>query len=215
MQSVTSKVEIRDLASGLWIWRSEHHHWKPGDDWQRIVTSTYVESGGERLVIDPLVPKMRAEELWKRLDKRSPTMAAVTIPDHVRDIDEFVSRYQVRAFGPRLFWPDDVPKSKLEIIEPDRVLPGGLVALYDGRGRLETPLWLPEQHVIVFGDAMTERAGALRVWSSPWHEKRALPAMRELLKLPFEQLIISHSDLEPVHDRAAYERALKLPPWMG
>ena len=215
MQSVTSKVEIRDLATGLWIWRSEHHHWKCGDDWQPIVTSTYVESGGERLVIDPLVPKMPAEELWKRLDSRPPTLAAVTIPDHVRDIDEFVSRYQLRAFGPRLLWPDDVPKSKLEIIEPDTVLPGGLVALYDGRGRLETPLWLPEQHVIVFGDAMTERAGVLRVWSSPWHEKRALPALRELLKLPFEKVIISHCDLEPVHNRAAYERALELPPWEG
>jgi hypothetical protein len=215
MQSVTSKVEIRDLATGLWIWRSEHHHWKPGDDWRPVVTSTYVESGGERIVIDPLVPKMPAKELWKRLDSRPPTLAAVTVPDHVRDIDELVSRYQLRAFGPRLFWPDDVPKSKLEIIEPDRVLPGGLVALYDGGGRLETPLWLPEQHVIVFGDAMTERAGVLRVLSSPWHEKQALPALRELLKLPFERVIISHADHEPVHDRTAYERALKLPPWTG
>jgi len=113
MQSVTAKVEIRDIANGLWIWRAEHHHWKPGDDWQPMVTSTYVESGGEKLVIDPLVPKAAAEELWKRLENRPPTVAAVTIPDHVRDIDEFVSRYRVRAFGPRLFWPDDVPKSKL------------------------------------------------------------------------------------------------------
>jgi len=215
MQSVISKVEIRDLATGLWIWRSEHPHWKPGDDWQPIVTSTYVESGGEKLVIDPLVPKTATTELWKRLDNRPPTMAAVLIADHVRDIDEFVSRYQVRAFGPRLFYPDDVPKTKLEIIEPDRVLRGGLVALYDGRGRLETPLWLPEQRVIVFGDALTERAGDLRVWSSPWHEKRALPALRELLKLPFEQVIISHCDHDPVHERAAYERALELPPWEG
>jgi len=111
------------------------------------------------LVIDPLVPKASAEELWRRLDSRPPTIAAVTIPDHVRDIDEFVSRYHVRAFGPRLFWPDDVPKSKLEIIEPDGMIPGGVVALYDGRGRLETPLWLPEHRVIVFGDALTERAG--------------------------------------------------------
>jgi hypothetical protein len=215
MQSVTSKVEIRDIASGLWIWRAEHHHWKPGDDWQPIVTSTYVESGGERLVIDPLVPKTGAEELWKRLDNRPPTMAAVLIPDHVRDIDEFVSRYKVRPFGPRLYWPDDVPKNKLEMIESDRVLPGGFVALYDGRGRLETPLWLPEQRVIVFGDALTERAGDLRVWGSPWYEKRALPAMRELLKLPFERVIISHADREPVHGRVAYERALELPPWEG
>jgi len=79
MQSVTSKVELRDVAPGLWIWRAEHHHWKPGDDWQPIVTSTYVESGGERFVIDPLVPKTTAPELWKRLDDRPPTMAAVTI----------------------------------------------------------------------------------------------------------------------------------------
>jgi hypothetical protein len=215
MQSVTNKVEIRDVATGLWIWRSEHHHWKPGADWQPIVTSTYVESGGERLVIDPLIPKASAEELWKRLDNRPPTMAAVIIPDHVRDIDEFVNRYKVRAFGPRLFWPDDMPKTHLEIIESDRVLPGGFVALYEGRGRLETPLWLPVQRVIVFGDGLTERGGDLRIWGSPWHEKRALPAMRELLKIPFEKVIISHADHEPVHNRAAFERALGLPPWEG
>jgi len=215
MQSVTSRVEFRDVAKGLWIWRAEHHHWKPGDDWQPVVTSTFVESGGERLVLDPLVPKTGAEELWKRLDARPPTLAAVLIPDHVRDVEEFVRRYKVRPFGPRLFWPDDVPKTALEILEPDRVLPGGLVALYDGRGRLETPVWLPEQRVIVFGDALTERGGKLLVWSSPWHEKRALPALRELLKLPFEQVIISHCDHEPVHSRSAYERALELPPWKG
>jgi hypothetical protein len=29
--------------------------------------------------------------------------------------------------------------------------------------------------------------------------------------LPFEHIIVSHG--EPVHDRAAYERALELPPW--
>ena len=166
-------------------------------------------------MIDPLIPKMAAEELWKRLDNQPPTIAAITIADHVRDIDEFVYRYKVRGFGPRLFYPDDIPKTQLEIIEPDRILPGGIVALYDGRGRLETPLWLPEQRVIVFGDALTERAGVLRIWSSPWHEKRALPAMRELLKFPFEHVIVSHADHDPIQDRAAYERAIKLPPWTG
>ena len=215
MQSVTSEIELRDLAPGLWIWRAEHHHWKPGDDWQPIVTSVYVESGGERWVLDAIVPKTPATELWKRLDERPPTMAGVVIADHVRDIDKFVRRYHVRPFGPRLFWPDDVPKTALEPIYPDKVLPGDLVALYDGRGRLETPLWLPEQRAIVFGDGMTERGGQLRVWGSPSHEKRAMPAFREMLKLPFERIIISHADNEPVHDRSAFERALKLPPWEG
>ena len=215
MQSVTSEVELRDIAPGLWIWRAEHHHWKLGDDWQPIVTSVYVESGGERWVLDAIVPKTPATELWKRLDEKPPTMAGVVIADHVRDIDEFVRRYHVRPFGPRLFWPDDIPKTALEPIYPDKVLPGGLVALYDGRGRLETPLWLPEQRTIVFGDGMTERNGKLLVWGSPSHEKRAMPAFREMLKLPFDRVIISHADSEPVHDRSAFERALKLPPWEG
>jgi hypothetical protein len=40
-----------------------------------------------------------------------------------------------------------------------------------------------------------------------------LPALRALLELPFEHVIGSHG--EPVHDRAAFERALALPPWSG
>jgi hypothetical protein len=37
--------------------------------------------------------------------------------------------------------------------------------------------------------------------------------LRELLELPFEHVIVSHG--EPVHTRAAYERALGLSPWSG
>ncbi len=87
------------------------------------------------------------------------------------------------------------------------------VALYDGRGRNETPLWLPEQRTIVFADALTAPGGELRVWASPSHKERALPALRALLDLPFERVIVSHG--EPVHTRADYERALDLPTWRG
>ncbi len=167
------------------------------------------------MVLDRLVPKTVAVELWKRLDDRPPDAAIVIIPDHVRDIDEFVRRYRVRPFGPRLFWPDDVPKIKLEIIEPDRVLPGGLIALYDGTLRLETPIWLPEQKVIVFGDSLTERGGVLRIWGSPWPGKRALQALRALLELPFERVIISHCNHDPVQSRAAYERGFGTPSMGG
>jgi glyoxylase-like metal-dependent hydrolase (beta-lactamase superfamily II) len=92
------------------------------------------------------------------------------------------------------------------------VLPGGLVALYDGRGRNETPLWLPEQRALVFADALTERGGELRVWATPWHEERVLPALTAMLDLPFEHVIVSHG--EPLHDRTAFERALEQPPWV-
>jgi hypothetical protein len=138
-------------------------------------------------------------------------MAVILKPDHVRDVDLFVDRYGARAFGPFLFWRHNIPTTELEGIEPGTELPGGLKALYDGRGRNETPLWAPEQRALVFADALTEREGLLRVWGTPWHEERVLPALRTLLDLPFEHVVISHG--EPVHDRAAFERALELPPW--
>ena len=206
-------TEIRDVAPGLWIWRRDHPDWAPHAGWDPQVTSTCVESGGEVAILDPLAPPEDATEIWERLDARPPTIAVVLKPDHVRDVDLFVGRYGTRAFGPSLFWPTDVPQTELEPIEPGSELPGGLVALYDGRGRNETPLWLPEQRALVFADALTERDGELRVWATPWHEERALPALRELLELPFEHVIVSHG--EPVHDRAAYERALELTPWNG
>jgi glyoxylase-like metal-dependent hydrolase (beta-lactamase superfamily II) len=124
-----------------------------------------------------------------------------------------VRRYHTQAFGPRLFFRDDIPESELEPIEPGSQLPGGIVALYDGRGRGETPLWLPEQRALVFADALTAPGGELQVWETPWHLERALPALRALLELPFEHVIVSHG--EPVHTRAAYECALEHAPWRG
>jgi glyoxylase-like metal-dependent hydrolase (beta-lactamase superfamily II) len=206
-----SLCEIRDVATGLWLWRVRHPHWRPGLDWDPIVTSTCVESGGEVVLLDPIVPPDDADALWERLDAHPPTLVVVLKPDHVRDVDLFVRRYGARAFGPSLFWRDDIPETDLEPIEPGSQLPGDLIALYDGRGRNETPLWLPQQRALVFADALTERDGDLRVWWSPSHEERALPALRALLDLPFEHVIISHG--EPAHTRVAYERALERTPW--
>ena len=207
------EVELRDVAPGLWIWRLEHPDRPPDAEWPPLVNSTCVESSGEVAVLDPLAPPEQATEVWERLDGRPPTVAVVLKPDHVRDVDVFVRRYDCRAFGPSLFWRGNVPDTELEPIEPGSELPGGLRAVYDGRGRNETPLWLPEQRALVFVDALTAPDGVLRVWASPAHEERALPALHALLELPFEHVLVSHG--EPVHDRAAYERALELPPYAG
>jgi len=207
------RAEVLDVADGLWLWRNEHPDWKPGLTWDPLVTSTCVASGREVALLDPLAPPPEATEVWARMESRPPTLVAVLKPDHVRDVDLFARRYGARAFGPSLFWRTDVPRAELEPIEPGTELPGGFVALYDGRGRNETPLWLPEQRAVVFADALTAPAGELRVWETPWHEERALPALRALLELPFEHVIVSHG--EPLHDRAAFERALALPPWNG
>jgi hypothetical protein len=63
----------------------------------------------------------------------------------------------------------------------------------------------------VFADGMTAPHGELRVWSTPWHEQRALPALRALLELPFEHVLVSHG--RPVHGRADFEAALEREPW--
>jgi glyoxylase-like metal-dependent hydrolase (beta-lactamase superfamily II) len=204
--------EVRDVAEGLWIWRIPHPDWSPEEGWPEMVTATCVESRGEVAVLDAIAPPDDATEIWERLDARPPTMAVVLKPDHVRDVDLFVRRYGARAFGPWLFWRDNIPETELEHVEPGTELPGGLKALYDGRGRNETPLWLPEQRALVFADALTAPDGELLIWGTV-HIERTRAALRELLELPFELVIVAHGD--PVHDRAAYERALELPLWAG
>jgi hypothetical protein len=134
-------------------------------------------------------------------------------PDHVRDVDLFVRWYGAKAYGPPLFWRDDVPRVELEPAFPDDTLPGGLRTLEDGRGKLETPVYLPEQRVLVFADALTAPRGTLRVWDSPRLATRVLPALRKLLELPFEHVVVSHG--EPVHPRTEFEAALEREPWRG
>ena len=76
---------------------------------------------------------------------------------------------------------------------------------------LETPLYLPEQRALIFADALTAPEGELRVWATPWHETRTLPALRAMLDLPFEHVLVSHGD--PVHTRADFAAALDRDPW--
>src|SRR5919204_4084077 len=179
-------VEVRDVAPGLWLWRQPHPDWYDGLAWEPAVSSFFVESRAERAVLDPLAPPPAAREVWERLDAALPTLAVVLKPDHIRDVDLFARWYGVRAYGPHLYFRTSVPETELEWFEADDELPGGLRALYDGRNRMETPLYLPEQRALVFADALTAPEGVLRVWNTRRYEERTLPAIRALLELPFE-----------------------------
>jgi hypothetical protein len=98
----------------------------------------------------------------------------------------------------------------LEPVRPGDELPGGLQAHYDGRGQMETPIYLPEQRALVFADGMTAPGGVLRMWGTPWHQERTLPTLRALLALPFELVLVAHG--EPVHARADFVAALDCEP---
>jgi hypothetical protein len=206
-------VEVRDVAPGLWLWRQPHPDWTEDEGWEPHVSSFFVESHGERAVLDPLAPPPSAREVWDRLDATPPTMAIVLKPDHVRDVDLFVRWYRVRAFGPRLFFRDNVPETELEWFEHGQELPGGFLALTDSRNRLETPLYLPKQRALVFADGMTAQNGPLRVWNTAHLEERVLPELRAMLELPFEHVLVAHGD--PVHTRDDFVAALEREPYRG
>jgi hypothetical protein len=182
--------------------------------------------------VDPLVPPPDASAVWERLDARPPTAVVVIKKDHVRprwvgpaahqeakrrgdriewSVDVLVRRYGCAAYGPATFEPGEELETPVRAIAADMVLPGEAVALADPRGFDETPLWLPEQRVLVFADAMTERNGELRTWTMADIDGSAPRAFRALLRLPFERVIVSHG--QPVHSRAEYERALERRPW--
>lgn len=204
-------VEIRDIAPGLWLWRQPHWEWEDGADWEPEVSSFVVESRGEVVLLDPLAPRPSEREVYSRLEAKPPTAVVVIKPDHVRDVDLFVHWYGIPAYGPWLFERGFAPITELTPIRPGDELPGGLLALSDGRGGVETPIYLPEQRAIVFADGMTAPGGVLRVWHSPSLEKWGFPALRGMLDLPFEHVLVSHG--EPVHTRADFEAALEREPW--
>ena len=202
---------MRDVTPGLWLWRQSHPDWEEGSDWEPEVASFVVESRGVVVALDPLAPPPSARDVWDRLEQRPPNAVAVLKPDHVRDVDLFVRWYGAEAHGPFLFWRGDVPNTALRPLRPGQELPGGLTAHDDGRGVMETPLYLPEQRALVFADGMTAPGGVLRVWAAPLLEQRTLPALRALLALPFEHVLVSHGD--PVHTRADFEAALERAPY--
>jgi hypothetical protein len=204
-------VEMRDVAPGLWLWRQPHPDWSEGSDWRPEVASFAVESRGTRILLDPLAPPPRDRAVWERIDAFAPTLVVVLKPDHVRDVDLFVRWYGADAYGPHLFWRSDVPHTDLKPVYRGDELPGGLQVLEDGRNAQETPVYLPEQRALVFADGMTAPEGELRVWATPWHEEKTLPALHSLLALPFEHVLVSHG--EPVHDRNDFVAALEREPW--
>jgi hypothetical protein len=65
---------------GLWIWRLDHPEWNEHRDWQEVLTSTCVDAGDERWLLDPLLPPADATEVWDRLAERPPTAVALLIP---------------------------------------------------------------------------------------------------------------------------------------
>jgi len=188
-------VNVSQLAPGLWRWTAPHPDWKEGDGWDQEVGCVYYEAPGATVLIDPLVPPER-ERFFEALDRDverrgQPVSILLTCKWHERSTGELTERYGA----------GDAP-------------PAGVEAFLVLPEIEETLWWLPEQRTLVAGDVLLGAPDGLSVCPDSWLEADASPAaihaaLRALLDLPVERVLVSHG--EPVLEcgRAALEQALR------
>jgi hypothetical protein len=214
------------LADGLWRWTARHPEWHPGD-FGSEVASFAVAANGDLLLIDPLLPPEPLAVLDLidgLLGKRLAIL--ISIPYHVRSSEELWRRYRDQtdctiwghvACAKRL--GDRAGFREIELGVP---LPTGVSAHAIGRPRRqETPLYLPSQQALAFGDAVAEVDSKLRVWSTGkvddrrarWYRERFNPTLEPLLELEFDRVLVTHGRPVMADGRAELRAALAARPW--
>jgi hypothetical protein len=191
-------MELTELRPGLYRWTAPHPDYEPDPepdspaDWPEQVGCVAYQTPEALVLIDPLVP----EELWPALDRlvegRTVTVLT-TIAFHSRSGDEVVKRYDASA---RL----------TQGVEMIRIPRAG-----------EAMVWIPEHAALVPGDRILGgRDGGLRVCPDSWlgylpsgiTGEELREALRPLLQLPIELVLVSHGDPVLSGGRDELERAL-------
>ena len=194
-----------ELAPGLWRWEAPHPEWVPGAsadspaDWPETVGSVAYEAPDAFVLVDPLVP----EELWPVLEERvrahgRPVRVLTTIGFHRRSLDEVVRRFDATTSRAKPSLPEGVETVTI-------------------RRAGETMVWLPGPRALVPGDRLLgDDQGALRMCPPGWLRylepglsyEELREALRVLLDLPVELVLVSHGEPVLQGGRAAIERAL-------
>jgi hypothetical protein len=184
-------VNVLELAPGLWRWTAPHPDWEPSPkpdspaDWERDVGCVFYEAPGAAVFIDVLLPP-DPEPLWRELDPRvrrhERVAVLTTIGFHRRSKHEVAARYGAT-----------MSRAK-------RMLPEGVEA-FPIRGAGETMFWLPGPRALVPGDRILGAAGGgLRLCPQSWlrylpsgmTQRELARALRPLLELPIEMVLVSH-----------------------
>jgi glyoxylase-like metal-dependent hydrolase (beta-lactamase superfamily II) len=188
---------MREVATGVWHWKAAHPEWKPGQTWDRMVSSYAVDTGEDVLLFDPVdVPA----ELRERA-----TAVVLTCPWHRRD-------------APQLGLPIHVPPPDAHDPEPVRgevfrggdTLPFGVRAL-EAFEPNDLVLYVERRRAVVVGDTLVDRGNGLQVhpdWPGPGiTAEEVIQRLRPLLDLPVDVVLPTHAD--PA-DRSALGRALSV-----
>jgi hypothetical protein len=219
-------VDVRQLAPGLWRWTTAHPDWTPeeggADGWDPEVGSVSCETEDGIVLVDPLVPAEadEADRFWRALDRDvdragRPPSILITVYWHARSADAVSERYPgARVFASREARREIERRARVtDWFAPDDALPGG-VAARPTPYRGEVVFWLPGPAAIVPGDVLLgDPAGGVRVLPDPWlgegvTREDVREALRPLLGLPVERVLVSHGVPVLSGGHAALERAL-------
>jgi hypothetical protein len=218
---------VEEIAKGLWRWTARHPEWHPGEFGAEVASFAAGAGDDTLLLIDPLLPPDPSSVLAV-LDGRVQSRVAilVSIPYHVRSAEELLNRYgkdaETTIHGHKAAAKRLENKGAFREIDPGRPLPGGVTAHTIGKPRrFETPLHIPSHEALVFGDAVVEVDGALRIWATDkvdakvrrFYRERFNPTLEPLLELSFDAVLVTHG--QPLLDggREALRVALKAEPW--
>ena len=219
-------AEPKKLAQGLWRWTERHPEWHPGE-FGKEVACFAVDAGDDTLLIDPLLPDdsgpvfgLVDDILGDRL------VLLVTVPYHVRSAEEIWRRYRGQAettiHGHAAAAKRLSDTSGFREIDQDAELPGGVTAHRIGKPRRqEMPLHLPSHRALVFGDAVVEVDGSLRVWADRkidqkverFYRERFNPTLEPLLELDFQRVLVTHGQPVMKNGQDELRATLRRKPW--
>jgi glyoxylase-like metal-dependent hydrolase (beta-lactamase superfamily II) len=185
---------LRELRSDLYRWTARHPEAEADPelgspaDWGPDVGSVAYAARDGLVLVDPLVPADRAD-LQEELDAvvrrhGKPVVILTTLQFHRRSRDELAARYGASTSRAK------------------KVLPEGVETIQI-RGAGETMVWLPEHRALIPGDRLLggDRGGLrlcpeswLRYLPSKMNQTQLRKALRPLLDLPVEMVLVSHGD---------------------
>jgi hypothetical protein len=197
-----------ELAPRLYRWTARHPEAvtdpDPGSpaDWGPDVGSVAYAGTDALVLVDPLVPANRhdlqteLDELVRRHGRRVAILT--TIQFHRRSRERLAARYRA------------------SISRAKKSLPAGVQTIQI-RGAGETMVWLPEHRALIPGDRLLgDEADGVRLCPDSW--LRYLPsqmgrrelreALRPLLDLPVEMVLVSHGEPVLSGGREALGRAI-------
>jgi glyoxylase-like metal-dependent hydrolase (beta-lactamase superfamily II) len=194
---------VRELRTGVWHWQAPHPDWKPGEEWEQMVSSYAIDDGERVLLFDPLALPPEIDEL---LDGRE-TAVVLTCPWHARDAESIAERLGVSIHVPP---PDEGDPSPLEglVFAAGERLPIDVEA-FPGMEPNDLVLLVESRGAVVAGDTLIDRGEGLEIPANWLREgvtrEQVAKGLRPLLERPVEHVLPTHG--EPT-DRAALERAL-------